>query len=354
MRNFRNYHEQTVCFGDRINLVLGDNAQGKTNLLEGVFVLCVGKSLRARDKDLIRQGESQAVLEFVARKRSGKSVTKMVISGRDNKRISVNGLPLKRTGELLGTVAAISFHPEDLKIVKDAPDSRRRFLDVDLSQAYKGYYAALGRYQKILLSRNNLLKRYDAAVLKDLLYPYDVQLAREGSILIRYRREYVQRLGVAAAKLHRMLTDGREELSVTYQSTLKAEEQLEQAFTEALASCYEKDLTLKYTTVGPHRDDIKLAVGEMDIRVLGSQGQQRTAALSLKLAELELFREIYGEYPILLLDDVLSELDASRQRRLLEICASVQSVVTATHIDEALLEGLPVTKIYVKGGTCEV
>ena len=350
LQNFRNYTDQTVEFGDGINLITGKNAQGKTNLLESVLMLCVGKSVRARDRDLIMSGQERARISMLAQKTGGTVRTEMILSRGENKRILFNGVPLLRTGELLGNVAAIYFQPDDLSLIKDAPESRRRFLDMDLSQVYKSYFYALTRYNKTLLSRNNLLKQGYGRDVTDMLFPYDVQLCREGAVIIARRREYLARLVTEARRVHARLTDGEEELDFSYATRIPAEGDPEQLLAEALKAALEKDMKLKFTTVGPHRDDIRITANGVDLRVQGSQGQQRTAALSLKLAELSLFREIGGEVPILLLDDVLSELDNDRARRLLELCAGSQSLITAAAVDPALFEGLPVTRFRVRGG----
>ena len=350
LQNFRNYTDQTVEFGDGINLITGKNAQGKTNLLESVLMLCVGKSVRARDRDLIMSGQERARISMLAQKTGGTVRTEMILSRGENKRILFNGVPLLRTGELLGNVAAIYFQPDDLSLIKDAPESRRRFLDMDLSQVYKSYFYALTRYNKALLSRNNLLKQGYGRDVTDMLFPYDVQLCREGAVIIARRREYLARLVTEARRVHARLTDGEEELDFSYATRIPAEGDPEQLLAEALKAALEKDMKLKFTTVGPHRDDIRITANGVDLRVQGSQGQQRTAALSLKLAELSLFREIGGEVSILLLDDVLSELDNDRARRLLELCAGSQSLITAAAVDPALFEGLPVTRFRVRGG----
>lgn len=353
LQNFRNYADRTVELTEKVNLITGKNAQGKTNLLESIFVCCVGKSVRARDRELIAHGQDRARIRMTAERFEGRVLTEMVLSRGENKRILVNGIPLSRTGELLGTVKAIYFSPEDLKLIKDAPDSRRRFLDMDLSQIYKNYYYALTRYNRALLSRNNLLKKYPEHTLPDLLYPYDVQLVKEGAKILKYRLEYVEKLKITSKKVHSYLTSDEEELEISYASNIPREGDIEANYAHALEDSRDKDIKLKFTTAGIHRDDIKITANGLDIRIYGSQGQQRTAALSLKLAELELFEEISNDLPVLLLDDVFSELDERRQRRLLEFCGTVQSVITATHVDPGLLEGLPVAVYRVESGNVE-
>lgn len=350
LKNYRNYAAQKVDFFPGINLITGSNAQGKTNLLESVFVACVGKSPRSKDKELILSGKERAFIKMVSRRYEGGVTTEMILSKSENKRILINGACLLRTGELLGVTGAVYFYPDDLKLIKDAPESRRRFLDMDLSQVYKSYYYSLTRYNKALLSRNNLLKKYSPSSLPDMLYPYDLQLAKEGSLIAKQRRDYLELLKGEANKVHRFLTSNEENLEIGYSTAVNFSENTEELYEKKLKDNLEKDMQLKYTSFGVHRDDIKLVVNGLDIRIYGSQGQQRTAALSLKLAELELFKDICGEYPILLLDDVLSELDKSRQRKLLELCAKVQSILTATHIEPDLLVDLPCKVFTVKQG----
>jgi len=221
---------------------------------------------------------------------------------------------------------------------------------MDLSQVYKVYYRSLTRYNRALLSRNNLLKNYSPDKLPDMVFPYDAQLAREGAKLAATRAEYVAKLAESAAKIHAHLTSDAEKLEVSYATSVPLGEGAEELYAKKLTANLAKDAQLRFTSFGIHRDDLKLVSNGIDIRAFGSQGQQRTAALSLKLAGIELFREISGEPPVLLLDDVLSELDLGRQRRLLELCSRSQSVVTAAHIDPELLNDLPCTILTVKQG----
>ncbi|MFA5676612.1 MAG: DNA replication and repair protein RecF, partial [Christensenellales bacterium] len=261
LKNFRNYASADAEFAPGINLVTGSNAQGKTNLLESILLSCVGKSVRGKDKELIRTGCARAFIKMETSRSSGDVTTELVLSRTENKRIAVNGASLQRTSELLGIVGAIYFCPDDLKLVKDAPESRRRFLDLDLSQVYKSYHHALTRYNKALLSRNNILKRYPERQLTDLCYPYDAQLAREGSKIAIMRADYVKLLGEESERVHLQLTSGAEKLETVYQTGADLNPQTaEESYFKKLAANLEKDAKLKFTTFGIHRDDLKLSV----------------------------------------------------------------------------------------------
>lgn len=336
LRQFRNYVEQTVDLGAGLNIFCGDNAEGKTNLLESLYVFGVGRSPRTtQDKDLVNFASNQAYIRADVVKTHSNHKVEIHFS-QSKKRIAIDGMPISRLGELMGVVNVVYFSPDEMAIIKEEPMLRRRFLDISLSQQSKIYYYSLLRYNKILLSRNKLLKEGES--LDDTLPVWEEQLAKEGARIIRMRREYVQMLSSHAKEAHALLTQGKEILHVEYESQCDAvqEEQIATQLLELLVASRDKDKRLAYTTVGPHRDDIKLMVGDIDIRKYGSQGQQRTSALSLKLAELEIFRQVTGEYPILLLDDVLSELDDTRKESLMRAVSKVQTILTCTKYDMTL------------------
>ena len=336
LRQFRNYVEQTVDLGAGLNIFCGDNAEGKTNLLESLYVFGVGRSPRTtQDKDLVNFASNQAYIRADVVKTHSTHKVEIHFS-QSKKRIAIDGMPISRLGELMGVVNVVYFSPDEMSIIKEEPMLRRRFLDISLSQQSKIYYYSLLRYNKILLSRNKLLKEGES--LDDTLPVWEEQLAKEGARIIRMRREYVQMLSVYAREAHATLTQGKEILQVEYESQCdsESEEQIASQLLDLLVANRDKDKRLAYTTVGPHRDDIKLMVGDIDIRKFGSQGQQRTSALSLKLAELEIFRQVTGEYPILLLDDVLSELDDTRKEALMRAVSKVQTILTCTKYDMTL------------------
>ena len=337
LRDFRNYTEQEVSFADGMNILMGDNAQGKTNLVDAVMLVSLGKCPRVtRDRELIRWNADRARVQAEVVKRYGDDEVEAVIDKTVVKCVSVNRMPLTRLGELMGVVATVLFSPEQMSIVKDAPGERRRFMDIALCQLSKPYFYLLNRYNRILSQRNKLIKSGNHAAIE----VWDMQLAHEGARIIKTRRGFIERLSVFAAAAHSRLSGGKETLCLSYEGIAgDTAETIEAAFIEELARTRESDLRLGFTHAGPQRDDIRITVGDVDCRTYGSQGQQRTAALSLKLAELELYRAESGEAPVLLLDDVLSELDPGRQRQLLQ-SVDVQTIVTCTHISSEIKDAL--------------
>lgn len=328
LKNFRNYASLNINLGSGINILTGKNAQGKTNLIEAVYLCCVGKSFRGKDKELILKGQTGAAVEVNALKAYGQHRVKIYLSQTENKKILINDIPVLKTGELLGGINAVYFSPDELKLVKDAPACRRKFLDIDISQINKKYFYTLINYNKILQQRNNVLKSPQKS-LKPMIEIYDEQLAAAGSYIIGCRMEFISSIYGDVKKIHKTLSL-TEELDISYQSAFSLEGDIKQNFLNNLKSSREKDFKLGYTTVGPHRDDIKIMLDNFDVKIYGSQGQQRTCALSIKLSELSYYKKITGEYPLLLLDDVFSELDIYRKKSLLSYCGFVQTIITTT------------------------
>ena len=352
LNNFRNYESEIYEFSDGINLIMGKNAQGKTNCAEAVFLLATGFSPRARrDKQVIRYGEAYAEISATAQSRYGTLSSKIQYYKDSNKKVTINGIETKKVGELLGNIFAVFFSPTELKLIQESPEDRRRFIDISISQLSKRYFYALSKYKKILEQRNNLLKNPDRDLVLDTLPIWDEQLALYAGEVIFWRNDFIRKLSPAAQKAHAFITDGKEDLKVTGASNYQGDaKEIALEIKQALADTVERDLVLGYTTVGPHRDDLKITLNGEDVRVFGSQGQQRTAALSLKLAELDIYNQHFGEYPILILDDAMSELDKSRQQRLLKLISGVQTIVTCTHVDEDVFDGLECRKFVVEGG----
>ncbi|PWM72424.1 MAG: DNA replication/repair protein RecF [Bacillota bacterium] len=352
LKNFRNYAEEEFSFDAAVNVLAGANAQGKTNAAEAVFLLCTGYSPRAtKEYQLVKKGAEKAEISCRAESRYGEIVIEMEISRTDKKNVKINGTPILRIGELLGNVNSVFFNPNELKLVKESPEDRRRFMNISLSQMSKSYLYALNRYNKILQQRNNLLKEKDRAVIWDTLPIWDAEFSRYAAKIILLRNEFLKTLGPLSEEAHAFLSGGKETLKISSESGYYGtEEEIAFAVKEDLRTAYEKDVRLGFTTVGPHRDDMKLFLDGEDVRVYGSQGQQRTVALALKLAETEIFRGRSGEYPVLVLDDVLSELDKVRQRRLIERAEGMQTIITCTNADKRVFGAAPFKKMTVLAG----
>lgn len=346
LKNYRNYKDADVTFDDGVNVFLGKNAQGKTNIIEALYFACVGRSPRtSKDKELIMWDCPDAYVDVRGETLAGAERIEVYINRSDNKRININQTPILRIGELLGTIGIAWFSPDELKIVKDGPADRRRFLDIDISQLSKNYFYNLSRYNKALSQRNRLLKSGKADA--DILFVWDDQLAAAGADITAARRDYAQTLAAHVSLAHQYLTDGRENLIISYEGVTGATAaEIKQEHLRLLATDRVRDIRNGYTGEGAHKDDIKITVNGVDIRAYGSQGQLRTAALALKLAEIEVFKSTSGEYPVLILDDVLSELDETRARKLIERVSDMQAFITGTDFPY----GIKCTKYSVNGG----
>ena len=331
-------------------MLSGKNAQGKTNCAEAVFYLCTGSSLRIRhDKQLIRHGAPFARIGAEAAGRFGK-ITLDADIYENRRELRVNGNKIMKSVDLLGNMNSVFFSPGELRLIQDGPDERRRFLNLSISQTSKPYAAALLRYNKILDQRNNLLKDRDISMIFETLPVWDEQLAKYAAVIILKRREYLKRLSVYAEEAHAFLTDGGEKLSLGQERSLgESEGEIAERLQAELAAAYERDARLGFTSVGPHRDDIKITIDGTDARGYASQGQRRTAALAMKLADVEIFKELSGEPPVLILDDVMSELDLPRRKKLLKRVDGVQCILTCTHA-ERVLYGAETNKIRIQGG----
>lgn len=338
LKNYRNYEKAEFNFNSGINILVGDNGQGKTNCAEAIFYLCTGYSPKAtRDKQLIKDGEESFNINCNAISRYGTVSVDISYNTKTEKSIKVNGVPLKKIGELMGNVNSVFFNPSELKLIKESPEDRRRFMDIAICQTSKTYFYALQKYRKILEQRNNLLKNPDREVIFETLPLWDDQLCTYAEIIVNERKEFLNKLCPHAKQIHNFLTGGKEELELSFELSYVEEGlSVKDSLVKALSEKYEKDIVLGYTSVGPHRDDIKIKLNGIDVRIYGSQGQQRTSALSLKLAELEIFNEKFNEYPVLILDDALSELDKSRRKKLLEMVSGMQTIITCTEFTDEL------------------
>lgn len=350
LQNFRNYERETFTFDGGLNVLFGKNAQGKTNCAEAVFYLCTGASLRIRhDKQLIKMGEEQAIITAEAENKYG-NVTLQAIIRETGREIRVNGSKINKNAELMGHVNSVFFSPGELRLIQDGPDERRRFMNLSISQTSPAYYTALLRYNKILDQRNALLKNPDVSLVLDTLPIWDEQLCKYAAVIIKKRVEFLQKLAPKAQSMHAFLTDNAEVLEVKLEGEYKGDEdEIAKTLLRRLSNGYEKDLRLGFTTVGPHRDDLSVRISGADAKSYASQGQTRTCALALKLSELQIFKDISGESPILILDDVMSELDLPRRKKLLQCIDGVQTLLTCTHA-ERVLYGKNCKKIRIENG----
>lgn len=347
--NFRNYDFAKIDFHNKTNILYGDNAQGKTNILESIFVCGTTKSHKGcKDKELIQIGQDEAHIRIYLNKRNISHRIDMHLKKNKGKGIAIDGIPIKRSGELLGLLNVIFFSPEDLRIIKNGPSERRRFIDLELCQLDPVYLSDLKEYNKVLQQRNKLLKQinFDSS-LKDTLDIWDIQLLDYGKKIIQRRKSFIDEIGDIVTRTNEKLTGKKEHLQMIYEPDVTVD-----IFEKKLVESREKDLRFYSTGVGPHRDDICFLNQEIDLRKYGSQGQQRTCALSLKLAEIELVKSMIHDTPILLLDDVLSELDRHRQNYLLDSIDDIQTIITCTGIEEFVDSRLTLDRIFkVNAGT---
>ncbi|MCL2694858.1 MAG: DNA replication/repair protein RecF [Clostridiales bacterium] len=348
---YRNYEALTLKPGAGICVFVGQNAAGKTNILESVFLCALGRSHRTgHDSELIAEGQGEGMVSLRVKTRAGSRTIRCQLSAKERKRVTLDNTPLARSGELMGCLNVVMFSPEDLELVKGGPGARRRFLDMELSQLYPAYYFTLQRYNGVLKQRNMLLKNPHCGD-DPTLELWESQLARLGADITRRRAVFVRELAALAQALHGQMTDGAESLEILYQPNLPptADEELAEAMCAELVANRERDMTRGSTSVGPHRDDLAFFINGTDARVYGSQGQQRTAALAAKLSEIALVESVRGEKPVLLLDDVFSELDTGRQSALLSAVSGCQTFITCTHLGELAFLGAKRMKVFNVG-----
>ena len=343
LTNFRNYDSLNLEFDKGTNILYGDNAQGKTNVLEAIYLSSITKSHKgSKDQDIIKFGENESHIRTYLEKDGDTYKVDMHLRKSGSKVIAVNGQKLKKAAGLLGLLNVVFFSPEDLSIIKNGPSERRRFIDMELCQLDSFYLYNLNNYNKIVNQRNKLLKDiYTNYSLKDTLDIWDSQLISYGSKIIERRVAFINQLNEIIYDIHKKLSGEKEEILIKYEPNVLIED-----FEKKLKQNQEKDIKLKMTTVGPHRDDICIDVNGIDIRKFGSQGQQRTAALSLKLSEIELVKKITKDTPVLLLDDVLSELDSNRHKYLLDSIGNIQTIITCTGLDDFVNDRFEINKVF--------
>ncbi len=348
LANFRNYDHLQLSFDKGVNILYGDNAQGKTNVLEAIFLSATTKSHKgSKDKEIIEFNEEESHIRTMIEKRELEYRVDMHLRKSKSKGIAINGQKIKKAAELIGILNVVFFSPEDLSIIKDGPSERRRFIDMELCQLDKSYLYHLNQYNKVLNNRNKLLKDIIFhPSLKETLDIWDEQLVQYGIQIIKRRAEFIKELNDIIYDIHKKLSGEKEILFLEYEPDIKPEE-----FKNKVKENRDKDLKLSQTTIGPHKDDCIFMINECDIRKFGSQGQQRTAALSLKLAEIELVKKVTKDNPVLLLDDVLSELDSNRQNYLLNSIGDIQTIITCTGLDDFINNRFEMNKIFkVTGG----
>ncbi|WP_125154235.1 DNA replication/repair protein RecF [Clostridium rectalis] len=341
LMNFRNYNELSIELSKNVNVFIGDNAQGKTNILESIYYSGIGKSHRTnKDKELINWNAQNSYIQlYVVRERLDKKI-QIKIFKEGKKGINVNSIKINKISELFGILNVVMFSPEDLSTIKQSPSFRRKFLDMELCKLSDKYYYNLVQYNKVLNERNTLLKS-NGTKLESIVDIYDNQMSKFGANILRERKKYLNQINKWAFKIHKDITADKENIKFIYLSSPKIDidENLQNNFYNELCKNRKKDFEKRLTSIGPHRDDFLVKINNIDVRSFGSQGQQRTATLTLKFASLEVIKEITKEYPVLLLDDVLSELDSKRQKYILNSINNIQTIITCTgleHIKEYL------------------
>lgn len=333
--NFRNYYNLNIKFHNKINVIIGKNAQGKTNLLESIYICATGRSFRTnRDRELINFNKNEAYIGANVNIGQSKKFIEIKMERDKTKRIRVNKLELKNYKELQSGLNVVAFSPEDLILVKGGPQERRNFLDMEISQIKPVYNFNINRYNKVLFQRNNLLKTSKiSGNIQSLLEIFDIQLAKIGTEIILERKRYIDELSELANITHNNITLYNENLKLDYISNIEILDnklEMEKNYLEKIKKNANKDIELASTQLGPHRDDIFITINNNELKTYGSQGQQRTVVLSIKLAEVELIKKKRGVFPVLLLDDVFSELDIQRRKYLIKSFKDMQTFITVT------------------------
>ena len=338
IKHFRNYEYTEVTFNPKLNVFLGQNAQGKTNILEAIYFLALTRSHRTHtDKNLVQFEQDNLSVSGVLHKKSGKIPLEINL-GPKGRVTKVNHLKQSKLSDYVGNLNVVLFAPEDLQLIKGAPAVRRKFIDMELGQIKPIYLSDLTNYNHVLKQRNTYLKTA-ITVDETFLSVLDDQLVDYGCRVMQHRKEFLGNLETFGREKHFEISNQLEELSIKYQSSVNYSDNLHKNFTLALQKSRSRDLFKKNTGVGPHRDDMTFLINGMEAS-FGSQGQHRSLVLSIKLAEIELMESITNEAPILLLDDVMSELDNTRQLKLLEtISQNIQTFITTTSLDH--LQNLP-------------
>jgi len=343
LKNYRNFDSLSMHFDKGTNILYGDNAQGKTNVLEAIYLCGTTKSHKgSKDREVIHFQEEESHIRMFVNKSDISYKIDMHLKKNKTKGIAINGIPIKKARDLFGVVNIIFFSPEDLYIIKNGPGERRRFLDSELCQLDAIYLKDLANYNHVLHQRNKLLKDISFyPELEDTLDVWDKQMVLYGMKIIEERKKFIEKLNGIIIDIHSTLSGNKEVITLLYEPNISSEN-----FKEQLEKNKEKDFKFKITSIGPHKDDFCVKINDIDIRKFGSQGQQRTAALSLKLSEIYLVEKMIKDTPILLLDDVLSELDRNRQNYLLNSIRDIQTMITCTGLDDFVNNQFQIHKVF--------
>lgn len=329
LKDFRNYEELLLTdIHPRLNLIIGDNAQGKTNLVEAIYFLSCGRSFRqATEERLIRENAQAAQLRAVYETASGRGKLEAALFNGKNRSVRLNGVPVRRMSEVIGRLNTVVFAPEDMRTVKESPTLRRRLMDIEISKLFPSYYVALQRYSAALKEKNRLLKDNEPDF--SLIDVYNIQLAEQGAAIIQKREEFLKCISKHAKDAHAFLTDGKEELLVKYRPSAELFETRRSLY-ERISINFKRECEQRIALIGPHREDFDIVINGRDAKLMGSQGQQRTAMISIKLACAQAADDFCFERPVLLLDDVFSELDNNRADRLMHLSEKFQVFITST------------------------
>lgn len=350
INNFRNYNNIDINFHKKVNIIIGNNAQGKTNLLEAIYLTSIGKSFRTtKDTDMIMFDKESTTIKTEIIKEDSELNIDISLFNRQKKIIKINGSKLKKNTDILDHVYIVVFSPEDLKIVKEGPEKRRNFINRELCQIKPLYYHNFYKYSKILLQRNAFLKKFNIEKYdSNMLHVWNKELIDYGIKIIKERKKFIIKINKISSNIHRNITNGKEKIEIKYENNIYKENEdflNKEIYLKKLQDNLKIDFLRGNTNIGPHKDDISIKINNKDVRHYGSQGQQRTASLSLKLAEIKLIEEETKEIPILLLDDVLSELDAQRQKFLINSLKDIQIFLTTTEISDFIEKNLPENSI---------
>ncbi len=343
VENFRNLDKQKIDFSPEVNVLYGLNGQGKTNIIEAVYYFCNGKSFRAlKDREVIHFSKETGKIKIEFENGQRENLGEIILS--DKKNIKLNDIPIKKLSEILGFLNIVLFTPEHLNLIKAGPNERRKFLDNFISQLKPVYFKTLVDYYKVLKQKNIILKSHDESLISTLDI-WDEKLAEYGIQIYRYRKEFLEKLAGYLKTIQADITEKKEDININFLSSVKGDFLLKENFINQLSKNRHRELEYKMALIGPHRDDFEFMINEKNLKLYGSQGQQRTCVLAVKMAECEIINELKNEYPVLLLDDIMSELDIKRREYLLKKIKNFQVIITCTNKDSVRAENMKVYNI---------